>query len=99
MMQMLNIEPIGRSILPVWESCRSKDTVVFMSYLLLASVGIFHAYYSFPIGMDDSDLGEAFTRVLRLFWMGDFDMFELEGVDGTVQGSISKTGSGFTADL
>jgi len=99
MMQMLNIEPIGRSILPVWESCRSKDTVVFMSYLLLASVGIFHAYYSFPIGMDDSDLGEAFTRVFRLFWMGDFDMFELEGVDGTVQGSISKAGSGFTADL
>jgi len=39
---------------------------------------------------DGSHLGDAFVRVMRLFWMGDFDMFELEGVDGTVKGTITN---------
>jgi len=56
MLSLLNFEVIGRTILPVWEAARGQDSVVFMAYLLVATMGIAHAYFSFPLTSDDSDI-------------------------------------------
>jgi hypothetical protein len=100
MMQLINVSWIGRAVLPVFESMRSPDTLVLLGYMLVCTVGVLQTYFCFPVGTDDSDLGEAWTRVMRLFWMGDFDLFELEGVDGTVTGNVNWVNSTqWSADL
>jgi hypothetical protein len=100
MMQLVNVSFIGRAILPVLESMKSHDTLVLMGFLCVCTVGALQTYFSFPLTEDDSNLGEAAMRVVRLFWMGDFDLFELEGVDGTVTGQVTTDGGGnYTANL
>lgn len=77
---LLNLEIIGQSILPVWEAARSRQSLVFLAYLFLGTVACTHSYYTFPID-DVGDFVMAFFRTMRLTFLGDFDMFELMGVD------------------
>merc|ERR1719329_1027953 len=80
MLKLLNLEFIGTAILPVWESARSRGSLVFLFYLMLGTFACAHSYYSFAID-DIPDVLMAFFRMVRLTFLGDFDVMEIMGVD------------------
>ena len=86
---LLNVEMIGKAILPVWEAVKSRETITFMVYLLIAATGLTHAYYTFPMH-DAEDVVMSFFRVFRIFLLADFDLYEMEGVDSVVDAHLSN---------
>lgn len=80
MLKLLNLEFIGMAILPVWEAARSRGSLVFLFYLMLGTFACSHSYYTFPID-DIPNVLMAFFRMVRLIFLGDFDVMEIMGVD------------------
>lgn len=99
-LSLLNVEAFGKQLLPVYLSVKSKESVLFLFYLLIMLVGMFHMYYSFPLTQDDTDMPHSALRIFRLFFLADFDFFDLEGVDGVTTGPLNlKNGEAdFTSD-
>lgn len=83
LLMIVNFKDIGMHILPVWEAVKSEASVMFLLYLLLGCVGLTSAYVCLPVA-DTPSVTESFMRVFRAFWLADFDFFELEGYDGTM---------------
>eukprot|EP00928_Gymnodinium_smaydae_P048671 TRINITY_DN32568_c0_g1_i1.p1 TRINITY_DN32568_c0_g1~~TRINITY_DN32568_c0_g1_i1.p1 ORF type:complete len:656 (-),score=37.66 TRINITY_DN32568_c0_g1_i1:106-2073(-) len=82
MLSLLNFEALSETFLPAWHAIKCSSSVVFLSYLVLISLGSTLSYYALPIG--DISLGEyekCFFRMFRLTFMGDLDMWQNEGVD------------------
>lgn len=77
---LLNLEFIGTAILPVWDAARSRESMVFLVYLLLGTIACAHSYYTFAID-DIPDVFMSFFRMIRLTFLGDFDVMEIMGVD------------------
>merc|ERR1712083_140456 len=76
---LLGWEPVGRNILPVWEAIKSKESFIFLTYVGITCVAFIHAYYTFPLR--DDDLRAAVQKVLRLFFLSDLDLMDLQNVD------------------
>jgi len=88
MLTWLNISFLGKSVLPVWDAVKDRASWVFMLYLAIGCFGLTHAYYTFPM-KGEEPLVESVWRVLRLFILGDFDLYEMEGVDQVIHGTSS----------
>jgi len=96
---LLGTRAVGQNVLPAISAITRNESLYYVSCLLLILMGSFHAYYSFAIeenvGSENDLTKEGFLRVTqtflkiyRLTFMGDFDLFELEGVDEAVTGEI-----------
>lgn len=83
LLMIVNMKSIGMHILPVWEAVKSEASLMFLLYLLLGCFGLTSAYICLPVA-DTPTAIESFMRVFRAFWLADFDFFELEGYDGTM---------------
>lgn len=90
LLSLLNLEVIGRSILPVWEAVQARESKIFLMYLGLAVFAFSHAYYTFPMNVDE-DMVETLYRTARLFIIADFDVYELQGVDSEIHGSVNNS--------
>jgi len=82
LLQIMNLEKIGHNILPVWEAVKCEESYTFLGYLSLATAGMTMSYYAYA--SDEESLTTAFIRTFRLFWLADMDIYELDGVDGTM---------------
>jgi len=69
----------GPRFLPIIRAV--ADTSVFFFILSVAIVAVTHAYYIFGAREDPSPLYASFMPIVRLGIFGDFDLFELEGLD------------------
>merc|ERR1712048_1062729 len=72
-------ERIGQKMLPILNAL--QDTMIFVmvvAFFLAASV---HAYYALGLRSEPTPLYASILHMLRLGLFGDFDLFELEGVD------------------
>eukprot|EP00933_Yihiella_yeosuensis_P030579 TRINITY_DN24209_c0_g1_i1.p1 TRINITY_DN24209_c0_g1~~TRINITY_DN24209_c0_g1_i1.p1 ORF type:complete len:256 (-),score=52.33 TRINITY_DN24209_c0_g1_i1:129-782(-) len=63
-------------------------SVSFIFFLMLALLGMFQAYMCFPIPENADSMSMAFMKIFRLTLLGDFDTWELEGVDPVVRGKL-----------
>eukprot|EP00931_Biecheleriopsis_adriatica_P103938 TRINITY_DN78715_c0_g1_i1.p1 TRINITY_DN78715_c0_g1~~TRINITY_DN78715_c0_g1_i1.p1 ORF type:complete len:726 (+),score=102.68 TRINITY_DN78715_c0_g1_i1:32-2209(+) len=103
-LQLMGVRAIGENVLPAISAATRTESVFFMLFLSAMVIGSFHAYYSFAIDENvfQGDLSASswwrssgwypvlntFLKMYRLNVMGDFDLYELEGVDDTVSGHI-----------
>lgn len=93
MMTLLNFSKLSKTALPAWHAIRSSESMWFLIYLLMLTVGCMLAYYALPVPDIGGNIGQswidgwtlAFTRIFRLTLMGDFDMWALEGVDDRIK--------------
>lgn len=90
---VLASEFFGLTVLPAFYAMTSPESVRFLVFHILVLVSVTHAYYSLPLGSDDYEadtthlfgmLFVSFVRMFRLCVLGDFDLWELEGVDPVV---------------
>mmetsp|Transcript_70114 Transcript_70114/g.194997 ORF Transcript_70114/g.194997 Transcript_70114/m.194997 type:complete len:604 (-) Transcript_70114:174-1985(-) len=96
---LLATRGFGGSVLPTFLAVCSKESLCYLGFLSICVLATFHAYYSYPIeehlpGKQDTPfdlLLFAFLKIFRLDILGDFDLWELEGVDDVVEGSINTT--------
>jgi hypothetical protein len=72
-------ECIGLKMLPILSAL--QDTFIFMLVVCFFLAAAVHAYYVLGVREAPSPLYAAVLPMLRLGLFGDFDMFELEGVD------------------
>jgi len=79
LLMILAWAPIGRDILPVYEAMKCKESVVFLLYVSMMCLGLIHMYYTFPL--TDDHLRDAVQKVLRVFFINDFDLLDLQNVD------------------
>lgn len=87
---MLATKYFGTTVLPAFYAMKSKESVCFLIYMFMALLCMTHAYYSFPLAADDYEADPSmsmgmflisFVRMFRLCILGDFDLWELEGID------------------
>jgi hypothetical protein len=76
-------ERIGQKMLPILQALR--DTVIFMLVVVFFLAAAVHAYYVLEVKDAHSNLYIAVLYMFRLALFGDFDLFELEGVDVTYE--------------
>merc|ERR1712048_1190884 len=72
-------ECVGQKMLPILSAL--QDTMIFalvVAFFLAASV---HAYYALGVRSEPTPLYASILLMFRLSLFGDFDLFELEGVD------------------
>jgi hypothetical protein len=79
MSMLRGFEMFGPRILPIVYAIR--DTVGFIIVFLFVLGGAVHAFYVLGTRDSPTPLYAAFLTVYRLAVLGDFDMFELEGLD------------------
>ena len=72
----------------------NRRSLAFLFYLFLAMMGALQTYTTFPIEENSPLKGASywmpFMKVFRFALLGDFDIFELEGVDGVIKGKMHK---------
>lgn len=88
MLKLMNVGYIVDCLYPAYKAIVSKDSIAFLGYLGLLSVGTGLAYYSLPIPDLVSAGGSwgipymmAFMRASRLDFLGDIEFAELAGED------------------
>lgn len=75
------VESVGTRFLPIFRAVQSAGSFfLVVGFFFLACV---HAYYMLGVRIEPSPSYAAFLQVFRLGFLGDFDMFEFEGVDPT----------------
>jgi len=89
-------EPVGITVLPAYRAMVSAESIRFLIYILISVVMATHAYYGLPLqGFETTanlNMGWiSFLRMYRLGILGDFDFWELEGVDPTLSAAINST--------
>eukprot|EP00933_Yihiella_yeosuensis_P041626 TRINITY_DN36016_c0_g1_i1.p1 TRINITY_DN36016_c0_g1~~TRINITY_DN36016_c0_g1_i1.p1 ORF type:complete len:616 (-),score=83.22 TRINITY_DN36016_c0_g1_i1:161-2008(-) len=97
-MSLLCVEVMGfgRNVFPAWHAMTRPASLSFILFLMLAVFGALQAYLSFPIPENNPYKGSfwlAFMKVFRFALLGDFDVWELEGVDPVIKGDIAKSGT------
>jgi len=85
-------EFFGLTVLPAFYSMTSTESLKFLVYMGLLLIMCTHAYWSLPLQNEDYELAHpngsffiSMFRMFRLTVMGDFDSFELEGIDPQLQ--------------
>lgn len=106
MYNIMAFETVGFTVLPAVMAMLSKESLRFMIYMFLGVFMAFHVYYSLPLDAGGFETGGAlnigwvsFLRMYRLCILGDFDFWELEGVDPTLSGRVNATGYLVNAQL
>ena len=96
----LQIEQIGRRVVPIVHAVSRPPSIYFLFFLALILAGSFQSYSVFPIEENVGGINEVlntFLKVFRLEVLGDFDLDELEGindkligqdVNGTIKGDV-----------
>jgi hypothetical protein len=75
------VEAVGTRFLPIFRAVQSTGKFfVVVGFFFCACV---HAYYMLGVRAEPSPSYAAFLQVFRLGFLGDFDLFEFEGVDPT----------------
>jgi len=74
-------EAIGPRLLPIIWAIR--DTSIFFFVVLMFLFSWTHVYYLFSTREEPGLFYAAFLQIFRLGLFGDFDLFEMEGVDPT----------------
>jgi len=90
MMSILCFKSFRTTLLPTWWAIKSRESVMFITYMLVLTFGCALAYMALPYSMSTQKSGDMalnylrpFFRMFRLNIMGDFDMHEFLG-DGEV---------------
>eukprot|EP00435_Cladocopium_sp_Y103_P072606 s157_g40.t2 len=92
---LLQVEGIGRNIVPVFYAVTRPASINFLVFLAIVVCGSFHAYSVFPISENFGNFSHqfnAFLKIFRLEVLGDFDLSELEGLGEEINGTITKKG-------
>jgi len=79
LLSLLVSKYFGSTILPAFEAAISKESLRFLTFLLLILCASAHGYWSLPFG-GQRYFWEILIRMFRMEYVGDFDMQELEGV-------------------
>jgi len=90
---LLQVEGIGRNIVPVFYAVTRPASINFLIFLAIVVCGSFHAYFVFPIKENFGSFNHmlnAFMKIFRLEVLGDFDLTEMEGLGEVMKGNISK---------
>eukprot|EP00933_Yihiella_yeosuensis_P079502 TRINITY_DN9228_c0_g1_i1.p1 TRINITY_DN9228_c0_g1~~TRINITY_DN9228_c0_g1_i1.p1 ORF type:complete len:655 (-),score=82.37 TRINITY_DN9228_c0_g1_i1:76-1992(-) len=79
----------GRSVFPALHAITRMESLAFMATLMLSVIGAFHTYTAFPIA-ENVKVSEwfAFMKVFQFALLGNFDVWDLEGVDPVINGEI-----------
>merc|ERR1719420_1417572 len=72
-------ETFGPRILPILFAV--KDTAAFTVVMLFCTAASTHAYFVIGARDDPNPVYASFLLMYRLIWLGDFDLYELEGED------------------
>jgi ankyrin repeat protein len=73
------VEAVGTKLLPIFRAVEGTASFfLVVGFVLCAGV---HAYYMLGVRVQPSPVYAAFLQVFRLGFLGDFDVFEFEGVD------------------
>jgi len=86
MLSCLNFSFLIEHLLPAWVAMTSRQSILFLAYLVLTAAGTSMAYYALPIEEASEDNGpvwewiSAFVLTFRLDFLADFDDKDLEGV-------------------
>eukprot|EP00931_Biecheleriopsis_adriatica_P077820 TRINITY_DN51308_c0_g1_i1.p1 TRINITY_DN51308_c0_g1~~TRINITY_DN51308_c0_g1_i1.p1 ORF type:complete len:611 (+),score=110.64 TRINITY_DN51308_c0_g1_i1:55-1833(+) len=75
----------GRNVFPAWHAMTRPAVLWFTLFITLGTIAAFQSYMSFDIGENKETFWTPVMKVFRLAVLGDFDVFELEGVDSVVQ--------------
>lgn len=87
---------LGLVVTPVLNAASHRESLLFLVAVLVIVCACWNAYWSFPI--EETIDAQRFLgfiptfslmRVFRVVMLGDFDLYELEGVDDTVRGNFS----------
>eukprot|EP00933_Yihiella_yeosuensis_P030580 TRINITY_DN24209_c0_g2_i1.p1 TRINITY_DN24209_c0_g2~~TRINITY_DN24209_c0_g2_i1.p1 ORF type:complete len:537 (-),score=67.56 TRINITY_DN24209_c0_g2_i1:135-1745(-) len=79
----------GRHVFPAVHAMSRPASLSFILFLMLSVMALFQAYMCFPIPENSDSLVMAFMKIFRFSMLGDFDVWELEGVDEVVDGSVT----------
>lgn len=90
---------LGENVLPAFLAVTSKEAIAYVTFLVLCFMMVFQAYFVLPIAENWEDALEhkklpwvPVLKVYRLLFLGDFDLFELEGLAAEIQeGRVSGT--------
>ena len=74
---------MGPRLLPILSAL--KDTGGFVVVTATCVCAATHAYYNLQLREDPAPIYAAFMQVFRLGILGDFDLFEFEGLDPTLK--------------
>eukprot|EP00933_Yihiella_yeosuensis_P079503 TRINITY_DN9228_c0_g1_i2.p1 TRINITY_DN9228_c0_g1~~TRINITY_DN9228_c0_g1_i2.p1 ORF type:complete len:649 (-),score=77.12 TRINITY_DN9228_c0_g1_i2:76-1974(-) len=87
-----DVANFGRSVFPALHAITRMESLAFMATLMLSVIGAFHTYTAFPIA-ENVKVSEwfAFMKVFQFALLGNFDVWDLEGVDPEIKGSVSHT--------
>ncbi|CAK0808284.1 unnamed protein product [Prorocentrum cordatum] len=88
MLSCLNFSFLIEHLLPAWVAMTSRQSLLFLAYLVLTAAGTTMAHYALPINEPTADKNNgpvwewlaAFVRTFRLDFLVDFDDKDLEGV-------------------
>jgi len=91
-LECMCIEFFGKSVLPAFSAITGAEMRKFMCFLAMVVAASFQAYWSLPIPENQpragvSTLWKAFTAVFKLDILGDFDVWDLEGVNAVMNQS------------
>lgn len=94
---LLCLKFLGENMLPAFHAVTSKEARAYVLFLVLCFFIVFQAYFVLPIEENMETLGW-FTlpwvptlKVYRLLVLGDFDIFELEGVAADSNARLNGT--------
>jgi len=87
----------GSTILPAFQAAISKESLRFLSFLVLILFASAHGYWSLPIAGEDSFL-EVLVRMFRMEYVGDFNMHELEGVSDVMNLTTGEINEGSSTE-
>jgi hypothetical protein len=89
---LLHTPILGEGVLSAMNALVSKASVRFLFFLIIGYFGALNAYFVFPIEEHVGRSELLFLKVYRLAFLGDFDLYELEGLDPAFDGHIGKGG-------
>jgi len=106
MVSFLNVSFLCEHMLPAWAAMTSKQSRVFLVYMILVAMATSMAYYALPVegpqtGNDTIGQAlEAFVRTFRLDFLTDYDEAEFEGIghvirDGRIEDEDNEDAGSF----
>jgi len=93
---MLCTQTLGESVLPAFHAVTSMNSLRFLGFLLVVWMGTMNAYYVFPIDENTGDSNHVlnmFMKIFRLEFLGDFDLWELEGINPVLNIHMGPNGT------
>mmetsp|Transcript_17174 Transcript_17174/g.30110 ORF Transcript_17174/g.30110 Transcript_17174/m.30110 type:complete len:641 (-) Transcript_17174:169-2091(-) len=82
----------GSHVFPAWHAMTRPASLAFIAFLFITVIAALHTYLIFPIDENNPFTGAsqwiAFMKVFKIALLGDFDVWELEGVDPVVEGTV-----------